>query len=55
VVALYLPEHTSYPSLLLIVPITLAIAYASWHLIEDPSMRIAQKLARGYELRPLQP
>jgi peptidoglycan/LPS O-acetylase OafA/YrhL len=50
-VAHYAPRITSYPSLLLSLPLSLGLAILSWHFIEYPAMNIGRDIATWYELK----
>jgi peptidoglycan/LPS O-acetylase OafA/YrhL len=48
-VAHYFPGLTALPSLILTVPFSIALGFASWRLVEKPSLRAARKLAGSLE------
>ena len=48
-VASFFPELTSYPSLLLSLPLSILCAVVSWHLVERPALELARYLSAKYE------
>jgi peptidoglycan/LPS O-acetylase OafA/YrhL len=50
-IAHYYPGLTSYPSLVLSLPLTLGLAMLSWHWVEHPAMKMARALATRCESR----
>jgi peptidoglycan/LPS O-acetylase OafA/YrhL len=50
IIAYYLPDISSYQSLLLTVPFTIGLASLSWHFVEYPLMRFAKrKVKKGQQ------
>ncbi len=48
-VAHFFPELTSYPSLLLSLPLSIVCAVFSWHFVEGPALTLARSLSARYE------
>jgi peptidoglycan/LPS O-acetylase OafA/YrhL len=49
-VAHYLPAITSYPSLLLSLPMSALLAVLSWHYVEGPFLGLARVASKRYEV-----
>jgi peptidoglycan/LPS O-acetylase OafA/YrhL len=54
IIAHFFPKLTSYPSMLITIPLTCIIGSVSWYFIEHPAIKIAKKLSVKYDVRAKQ-